>query len=389
MGILGSVEYSGDSNGAISIYAIQRLSSQALSFHFLDSFFQPTHNLSSYYICLTLSLNRNGIIATTSNICFGHGQGFSTVNFTSAFDVIPSYMANETVVLFPITMVGVIGEQYTLAVNLVLTSVDIEGVSISYQSALSILFTPCQSDQPQLPFPPDSTEFIGCGEPIALGAFSITAHALLSTCNWLVACVTIATGIYLIRYSHHSVFKSGSVPMQIVILTGFLFFHICVELMLIQPVTSFSCEALLYFGHLGFVCCFCSITLKTWRIVKIFTQAKIKVVIIGNRYIALVLLANVGLATLFNIIRSFVNPSSPHHAIIGSQLYAFCDVNRSIEQAAWLWLWFPIILEACVLLYTAVLAYNVKDAPSEFNESKSLGITVYNTAVCAAIVTNF
>ena len=152
-----------------------------------------------------------------------------------------------------------------------------------------------------------------------------------------------------------------------------------------QPSTSSStCAAYAYTLSVGFTLAVSSLVVKTWRIARIFDRRKIKVRVITDRSLLVPVAALVAADIVFNAIWLGVDPLLPTDFTSSSNEllhYTACSSSDTL-----LWYALTFVPKGVLLAYGVVLASQVRNVPSAFNESKWIGVAVYNIAFCSVIL---
>ncbi len=99
---------------------------------------------------------------------------------------------------------------------------------------------------------------------------SVTVPALgtLHAINSLFVLVAVCGVVLIAVHFQHPVIRASTPDFMLSMTAGAALLHVAVYLLLIDPPTDVSCEALLWTGHTGFALLFGSISIKTWRLVR-------------------------------------------------------------------------------------------------------------------------
>ena len=152
-----------------------------------------------------------------------------------------------------------------------------------------------------------------------------------------------------------------------------------------QPSTSSSsCGAYAYTLSVGFTLAVSSLVVKTWRIARIFDRRKIKVRVITDRTLLIPVALLVAADVILNGIWLGVDPLLPSDSVSSSNALLHYTVCSSKDTLLWYSLMF--VPKGLLLAYGVVLASQVRNVPSAFNESKWIGLAVYNIAFCSIIL---
>jgi len=129
--------------------------------------------------------------------------------------------------------------------------------------------------------------------------------------------------------------------------------------------------------NLGIVLLIVPLTLKTWRLHRIFNRSKqdaLKTVVIPDLWLMGVL----SIFFLYDVIVLAAWWGAKPFSVW--ELIGRCDSAAEPYIHAVLWWWKPL-----VLIYLAYLVYNVRDIDERFNESWWIGVGLYNVAVSIAL----
>ena len=152
-----------------------------------------------------------------------------------------------------------------------------------------------------------------------------------------------------------------------------------------QPSSRSSvCGAYAYTLSVGFTLAVSSLVVKTWRIARIFDRRKIKVRVITDRSLLVPVAALVTADIVFNSVWLGVDPLLPTDFVSSSNAllhYTACSSDNTL-----LWYALSFVPKGILLAYGVVLASQVRNVPSAFNESKWIGLAVYNIAFCSVIL---
>jgi len=185
----------------------------------------------------------------------------------------------------------------------------------------------------------------------------------------IIGCLPVVV-LFTYKYSQLKVIRAASPVLLRIIILG-AFFIYSTTLVLYPRPHIITCTLRIWLREIGFALSYGALMLKTWRISVIFRVRSAKAVKITDMDLIKRLGAIVGMFVLFLIIRTLV---SPPRVIIGrtaDNLKAFlCESN-------W-WDHSFTIMELCILLWGIRLCIMVRKAPSEFNESRFISMTIYN-----------
>ena len=194
------------------------------------------------------------------------------------------------------------------------------------------------------------------------------------------------------RYSSHPVFRSSSPLFMLVWFLGLL--HITgaiVTLGLTQ--TNASCIAFTWCTQLGFTLVFAPLFAKAYRIYRIFGRRKLKVVKLTNRK----LLVAVGITFAIDAVYVAVwNSVAPPTVVTTVQFVATSTGAGNAQQYD-----YPMcsyagqsssffvaeaVIKLAMLAIGVMLAFGTRQVNSQFNESKSIGICIYNLVFAIGLI---
>ncbi|KJE95971.1 hypothetical protein CAOG_006349 [Capsaspora owczarzaki ATCC 30864] len=188
--------------------------------------------------------------------------------------------------------------------------------------------------------------------------------------------VLFAFGV--IRYRRIRAVLSGSPKFLFLMLVGAALSMFWVILSYQEEVTSNLCVARVWARHLGFAIIFAAIFLKTWRIASVFNIKSSKGGQLTDRVLLYRFLLIVGYATVNLVAWTVSTPPTTGTVVSNNESYLVCEVT---------WWDNAIYIEELVAMVAlGLLCYRVRKAPSAFNESKHIGLAVYNWIVMGIIL---
>ncbi|RDD37872.1 Gamma-aminobutyric acid type B receptor subunit 2 [Trichoplax sp. H2] len=208
---------------------------------------------------------------------------------------------------------------------------------------------------------------------------------------------SLAIMIYVAMKRHNRQIKMSSPKLNYCILFGCILCYISVILNGMDAALvgyenrKYACIAEIWFLSLGFTVAFGSVMLKTWRIFKIFTNvAKVKL-IIKDIHLIFRLVQLLAIDIIVLILWTIIDPMTTTDVGIGQERqhdgqniirYRFqaCSSEQSI-----VWLITIFAFKLSMLLYGVSLAWRTRKVsiPS-LNDSRSLGLTIYNIFVLSS-----
>ena len=234
------------------------------------------------------------------------------------------------------------------------------------------------------------------GQPLLGSPFAVSALANMDVSDVEVTAMRVLAGAatLCLLLGMLALCRSRAVPKVKAASPLFLFFillgcQLCLIAVLLpvaqQPSTSSStCGAYAFTLSVGFTLTIASLASKTWRIARIFDRRKLQVRKITDRSLLLPVAALVAADVLLNVVWLAVDPLLPTDFVSSSNAllhYTACSSRNSL-----LWYSLQFVPKGLLLAYGVVLASQVRNVPSAFNESKWIGLAVYNIAFCSAIV---
>ncbi|KAJ3153313.1 hypothetical protein HDU86_005268 [Geranomyces michiganensis] len=197
--------------------------------------------------------------------------------------------------------------------------------------------------------------------------------------------ITLGFGVYLTMHKNLRVIKSASYPFLNLILLGAVVTYSDI-IVFMSHNSDWNCIVHSWLKFLGFAILFGALMVKTFRIAYLFTTSKAKAgarAVMDERlsaYYVIYLLFFVGALIIWTIIpsqRPFVHdnvePVIQGKTIVQYNHNQLCEYH-SVHYVL-------LAFELLTLLTGTFLAIRVRNTPGAFNESKWLGISIYNYAV--------
>ncbi|KJE89213.1 hypothetical protein CAOG_009332 [Capsaspora owczarzaki ATCC 30864] len=190
-------------------------------------------------------------------------------------------------------------------------------------------------------------------------------------------CVVMAVMVWGFRRVR--IIQSASPVYLELILLGAVMSMLWIFLDYSDDPSSSQCTARVWMRHLGFGVMFAALFLKTYRIARVFQQVTVsRSTPLSDRRLFYRFLEMNAFVVSILIVWTVVNPSHPDTMVSGNQSYQVCGIT-------W-WDNAMYIIELVALCVLAVVCFNVRKAPSAFNESKFIALSVYNWIVVASIL---
>eukprot|EP00466_Bigelowiella_natans_P016380 jgi/Bigna1/146547/aug1.116_g21255 len=148
--------------------------------------------------------------------------------------------------------------------------------------------------------------------------------------------------------------------------------------------TDSSCQAAIVFGHLGFFLSMGSLLVKNYAVAKFFYNPdNLNKVDMTDRELFLYMMVGVGFASIYLLlwgtidpIRSSTNPDPADDMVTRENKNVF-KINLYLGI---------VVIELLVLVSSVILAWFVRKAPSDYNESKAIGATMYATTFVVIVI---
>jgi len=195
---------------------------------------------------------------------------------------------------------------------------------------------------------------------------------------------TLCQAIFIIIYRHNPIIRAATPEFCLLCLLGTL-------LLLIVPFTwslhntTESCVARVWFLQLGFSIILSALFIKTFRICRIFSATKMKVVRITTPELLVSFSIIISLEIIFTIIWTTVAGSIEvivvPDVLRPSEDYTTCSGSSTFN----LFTYIAVAVKCIMILLAVILGWKTRKAPSEFNESTYLGIMSYNLFVLLSI----
>ena len=202
----------------------------------------------------------------------------------------------------------------------------------------------------------------------------------------------IAAMAITVRHSNHPVFRSSSPLFMLVSFLGLL--HLCGAIIsLTVPQTNAACSAFTWCIQLGFTLVFAPLFAKAYRIYRIFGRRKLKVVKLTNRKLLAAVAATFAVDVVYGGVWQAVAPATvvttvqyvaTANGVDLSQEYeypmcAYAGQSGSFFVA-------EVVVKLAMLAVGVMLAFSTRQVTSQFNESKSIGLCIYNLVFAIGLI---
>ncbi|XP_063951037.1 metabotropic glycine receptor-like [Lytechinus pictus] len=192
--------------------------------------------------------------------------------------------------------------------------------------------------------------------------------------NLICIILLVVLGIYTYRHREIRIFKAASPGLLYVILIGTGLSYCETIISIAAPIGLVSCQGLLWFRYLGFWLAYGALLFKTWRITKVFTVRSAKPVRITDRSLFLRIGILLAIFVVFLTAWTFLGPSEGQQVHNQAGLKYFrCSQNS--------WNYASKAGELILLIWGMYLCFKVRKAPSAFNESRYISVSIYNEAL--------
>lgn len=223
------------------------------------------------------------------------------------------------------------------------------------------------------PWSPDYREV---GTPLQAG---------LDTAAWLVCAVALAAAAWVIAYRRVKVVRAASWRLMTGALVSCAACAASLTLFSGTPASASTCEARVWLTPLAVAGLFGCLLAKTWRIKVIFGGKAIKVVSVSDKKlfvgVGAVMLAYFAVSAAWQAtdapaLEVFPDPDDP------DTRYTVCSSSSTLSGVFF-------GLTAVMLLFGSLLAFDVRNAPAQFNEAKFLAVIIYNSLLSMIILVAF
>ena len=204
----------------------------------------------------------------------------------------------------------------------------------------------------------------------------------------VVGCILCCLALFLIvQHRQHPAIKPSAPAFLCMTLVGLLCLFSTTTLVATIPNTA-SCSALNWMVQLGFTLTFCPLLAKMYRIWRIFGGRRLQVVKLSNRRLMAVAVSIVFLELLYLLVWQARSPVSTSTIVQSSgQGQPQNDYTQCAYQDTSLQLFTAIaIVKAAVLVVGVLLAFSIRTVSDAFNESKSIGLAIYNLVFALGLI---
>jgi hypothetical protein len=190
----------------------------------------------------------------------------------------------------------------------------------------------------------------------------------------------------LILYRQDPVVRSASPLFCYIIIIGSLILLSTIYVWPLQE-TDFTCMAKVWTLLLGFTLQNAAQTVKTYRLMKIFYQERLKKVKITNSMLGIVLGATTLFVTIYILFWQLLNPLKASLVVVDpirpKYNYYTCDNNTNTIFA---WVIPAVIIALLPLMINCILAFKLRNIHSEFNETTHIGASIFVSLFISLII---
>ena len=184
---------------------------------------------------------------------------------------------------------------------------------------------------------------------------------------------------FTVRHRRHPIIKPSAPAFLMLTLSGLICLFSTTTLITATPSVA-VCSAFNWMVQLGFTLTFCPLLVKTYRIWRIFGRRRLQVVKLSNRRLLAALVSTLLLELLYLLVWQMISPMSTSTTVRSNgegqpqSVYTQCayqDTSLRLFTAI-------AIVKAAVLVVGVLLAFSTRTVSDAFNESKSMGLAIYN-----------
>ncbi|KAJ3349681.1 hypothetical protein GGF32_005326 [Allomyces javanicus] len=221
------------------------------------------------------------------------------------------------------------------------------------------------------------------GFPTWTSATGIVVMALTA----IMIVVVVLTNLYLALNQHESSVKHMAMPFLTQISVGFVLLLSTVFLSIDVPMVG-TCHAQVWTFVLGFELVISAVAAKTWRIWRVFDNAKLrKLAHLNNGRLFLGCLAIMAVQIVIMVVWTALAPVRPRKVFGSTTISYECAADNrvlaTVLQAV------SVAYNGALLLLVSVLAYKTRRAHSLFRESASILYTAQNVTLCGIVLAPF
>ncbi|KAJ3147802.1 hypothetical protein HDU89_005161 [Geranomyces variabilis] len=203
----------------------------------------------------------------------------------------------------------------------------------------------------------------------AVAIFLIAAHVLAGATVW--------------SNRYKAVIKRGSWKSLFFIAMGLAIIDIA-PLLYVGTMTNGVCVAQPFILNVGFGLVFSNLMAKTWRVYRIFNNRKMMGRPISDSQILMFTGAIFAVECILSIVWVAVSTPVPTTLWLNDvQLVVVCKSPNDYFQQAMTWI--CVVFNGLLLALTTILSFSTRKVVSEYNETKWIGLSVYNIVAVSAL----
>lgn len=192
----------------------------------------------------------------------------------------------------------------------------------------------------------------------------------------IVCCLGLMVFIFVNRRVR--IILSASPTFLLLILIGAILSCVNVFLLYQETLSENNCVAAAWARHLGFGIIFAALFLKTYRIARVFKVKSAKSVVLNDTRLLLRFLEILAGFAIYLTAWTVINKPTLQKKVASGLYYNACTFT-------W-WDSALLIIEISCMSVLAAVCFNVRKAPSAFNESKFISLSVYNWVVLGILL---
>eukprot|EP00743_Colponemidia_sp_Colp-15_P006348 GILK01006832.1.p1 GENE.GILK01006832.1~~GILK01006832.1.p1 ORF type:complete len:1102 (-),score=139.57 GILK01006832.1:209-3514(-) len=198
----------------------------------------------------------------------------------------------------------------------------------------------------------------------------------------IVCTIPLMVFIQIYKQRKHPVILSSSAPFMHLICFGVVFGFATAIVLMQRPLTVSLCRSTSWLISISFITVFGPFFAKSYRIMKLFNNRKLKRLRVTNwdlmKVVGLIFaiemaiqIARISVAD--DSVSAVAHPQSFTSVLVCSQSAA----ANTVEIIGY-------VYKGGLLAWGVYLAYHTRNATAEFNESKLIAVCIYNVAICCA-----
>jgi hypothetical protein len=236
------------------------------------------------------------------------------------------------------------------------------------------------------PCPPGQRAFnssaLACAPSLIYIEQSAPVSAFLYFWFALTAAVSTAIGSLIFFFRDKKIIRATAPTVGVWSCVGGLLAAFAV-LALALPLSSQTCAATMWLSSTAFVICFAALFARTHRIFKIFNNPKLQNKVINDQRLLLMLASFVIGNTVISAVWQAVDPL----VVVSTQVSEFdpFEYSRGCASQSKVYEILGYVFKAALTCWGIHLAYQTRNVDMNFNESRFIGLAIYNVALMCAI----